>query len=363
MIRQVRRIWTFLVMATKPGGRWGDQWILANAAVAESSFKRIGSEPLPRWSVCSPAGPDLNFTMSMKTSTYIFGLCLVFAPHQSDARNDRRPPAWCVAAASKFSFRVVFSFRYSNAYGEELRVTMARDSSPPASFAFRIAGRNFESEFVDSKYRGHKLFGSRGVLASSASGFDRVPDSERLPMKYPMFGEDIVLRDELNGYSIMQVGYWRAFNADFHDVVKREGPRKGLKRIARDRSEDKIMAESLFRHLMATSTGEMDLESASNVTLDGLAYSSFRYSEIPATYNEAMPNRPTTRWIKLSDWARNHDVTVTYGDMTAEYVYRGERYLLPLASDQFKKGTAWFKTSGPILMRGDDWLIPTAMVD
>ena len=120
--------------------------------------------------------------------------------------------------------------------------------------------------------------------------------------------------------------------------------------------EYRHLAESVCRHTLASLYGKFYLQPASSVNVDGSSYASLSFKTPPSNRPDFV--RPTARWIKLSDWARNHDVTVTYGDMTAEYVYRGERYLLPLASDQFKKGAAWFRASGPILKRGDDWLIP-----
>ncbi len=120
--------------------------------------------------------------------------------------------------------------------------------------------------------------------------------------------------------------------------------------------EYRHLAESVCRHTLASLYGKFYLQPAPSVNVDGSSYASLSFKTPPSNRPDFV--RPTARWIKLADWARNHDVTVTYGDMTAEYVYRGERYLLPLASDQFKKGAAWFRASGPILKRGDDWLIP-----
>ncbi len=120
--------------------------------------------------------------------------------------------------------------------------------------------------------------------------------------------------------------------------------------------EYRHLAESICRHTSASLYGKFYLKAASRINIDGSSYASLSFKTPPSNRPDFV--RPTARWIKLSDWARHHNVTITYGDITAEYVYRGERYLLPLASDQFKKGTAWFKTSGPILKRGDDWLIP-----
>ena len=267
-----------------------------------------------------------------------------------------QPPAWVHQIPAKFGFTFVRGLKYDRKTGySDLDLTFRRKSSPASSASFTFEGRRF-----DDREPG---FGSRGVYAGIAAGESWLRRQPKYSLQLPLFGEDSVFSPFKNGFNIIQVAYYRYFYAEFSDFVALQKPPRGVPTLNRDRTEDRAMFQSFCRFALAHLTAENDLVAGSSISISGHSYPSFAYRRVPEDYVAAMPNRPTTRWIKLSDWARNHDVTVTYGDMTAEYVYRGERYLLPLASDQFKKGTAWFKTSGPILMRGDDWLIPTAMVD
>jgi hypothetical protein len=269
-----------------------------------------------------------------------------------------QPPAWVHQIPSKFGFTFARGLKYDRKPGySEIRFTFRRKSSPASSASFHFEGRRFDD------IRPGSGFGPDGVYAGLAVANSWLRKQPKFSLQLPIFGEDAVFAPCKNGFDLLQVAYYRYFRADFSDYVALQKPPRGVPTLNRDRTEDKAMFESFCRFALAHLTAENDLVAAPPVSIAGHSYASSAYRQVPTDFAVAMPNRPTTRWIKLSDWARNKDVTVTYGDMTAEYVYRGERYLLPLASDQFKKGTAWFKTSGPILMRGDDWLIPTAMVD
>ena len=267
-----------------------------------------------------------------------------------------QPPAWVHQIPAKFGFTYVRGLKYDRKLGyRDLKYAFRRKSTPASSAYFTFEGRSF-----DDREPG---FGGRGGYAGSAATESWLRRQPKYSLQLPLFGEDSVFFPSRNGFRIIQVAYDRYFYAGFSDFVALQKPPRGVPTLNRDRTEDRAMFQSFCRFALAHLTAENDLVAGSSISISGHSYPSFAYRRVPEDYVAAMPNRPTTRWIKLSDWARNHDVTVTYGDTTAEYVYRGERYLLPLASDQFKKGTAWFKTSGPILMRGNDWLIPTAMVD
>ena len=209
---------------------------------------------------------------------------------------------------------------------------------------------------------GYPLTFRRGVFTGYSSSNDEEKRANSLPLRFPIFS-DHYCEKSLNGFTLENLAYWRRTSVTIADMTKRTKPRGGFQVIQRGRSQEFVILERIARHSIANILGEVDLINKGQAVVGSDTYTNYGLVDVPNRFRQAVPKQPTTRWIKLSDWARNHDVTVTYGDMTAEYVYRGKRYLLPLASDQFKKGTAWFKTSGPILMRGDDWLIPTAMVD
>jgi hypothetical protein len=225
--------------------------------------------------------------------------------------------------------------------------------NPSSVLVFQVSGRELTKE---------KTFGNRGVFAGSAAADQWLRSRPQCALGFPLFGDDHWAQTDDFGVDILSVGYFHHFSISIHDNVKRDKTTRAFIPIDRDHSVDLPLAEVVFRNMIAQFIAQEDLIGSSQVHIGTEHYQAFEFGQLPSYYRQAM-SRPTTRWIKLSDWARNHDVAVTYDDMTAEYIYRGERYLLPLASDQFKKGTAWFKTSGPILMRGDDWLIPTAMVD
>ena len=226
-------------------------------------------------------------------------------------------------------------------------------SNPSSVLVFQVSGRQLTKE---------RTFGNRGVFAGSAATDEWLRGRPQRALRFPLFGNDHWAEVYEFGVKLLSVGYFHRFDLSIRDNVKRDKSTRAFIPIDRDHSVDLPLAEAVFRNMIAQFIAQEDLIGSSQVQIGTEHYPAFEFGQLLSYYRQAM-SRPTTRWIKLSDWARNHDVTVTYGDMTAEYVYRGERYLLPLASDQFKKGTAWFKTSGPILMRGDDWLIPTSMVD
>jgi hypothetical protein len=242
--------------------------------------------------------------------------------------------------------------RHIRDFGPSIDFSCVR-SNPLSVLMFEMSGRQLTNE---------RTFGTRGVFAGSAATDQWLRSRPKRALKFPFFGDDHWAEVDEFGVNILGVGYFHHFFLSIRDNVKRDKTTRAFIPIDRDHSVDLPLAEVVFRNMIAQFIAQEDLIGSSQVHIGTEHYSAFEFGQLLSYYRQAM-SRPTTRWIKLSDWARNHDVAVTYGDMTAEYVYRGERYLLPLASDQFKKGTAWFKTSGPILMRGDDWLIPTAMVD
>ncbi len=264
-------------------------------------------------------------------------------------------PSWSNVMTREFGFAFQRGTKRVDSAGfDTFSMLFERVSAPRQRCSIAIRGRILE---------GNELgFGNRGVYAGASTSQAFGTPRSSIQLSKPIFGDDFVLTRRKNGFQFLQVCFFHQFSIHIYDVAQLANPPRGVPNILRDRTADLRKFEGLCRLVLARSIAELDLVTGSQAVLEGLSYQAWTFNSPPQYYRQAM-SRPTTRWIKLSDWARNHDVTVTYGDMTAEYVYRGERYLLPLASDQFKKGTAWFKTSGPILMRGDDWLIPTAMVD
>jgi hypothetical protein len=283
-------------------------------------------------------------------TTLISSLVLTFGQRDLAYRG----PNWATKMHADFGFSYQTGFKYDEDGFSIFSLQFHRNGKPPIGCSIRVRGREF-----DDREPG---FGTRGVNAGMSISNSFFRKQPKIAPTMPFFGDDVVIAPKKNGFQLLQVGYFRKFSIQYFDIPTLARPPKGVPTIDRDRTLDKRVFEHICRLALACSTGDLDLTQTTFTNIDTHSYQCWNYRSIPALYSNAM-SRPTTRWIKLSDWARNHHVAVTYGDMTAEYVYRGERYLLPLASDQFKKGTAWFKTSGPILMRGDDWLIPTAMVD
>lgn len=126
------------------------------------------------------------------------------------------------------------------------------------------------------------------------------------------------------------------------------GPKGSVTWHTADRDGDRLDAEGIARRLIALVEGRWS-------TADGEA--TFHGVRL-----QARRGRDGQRFVPLSGWAGASGVSVHWNRRlgTASFTYSGRPYIVALGARSIKVGDTWREIGDTIMMRSDDWYVPTS---
>lgn len=146
----------------------------------------------------------------------------------------------------------------------------------------------------------------------------------------------------------------RVRNGDTFTTIQMQrrgsGPKGNVTWHAADREGDRIDIEGIARRLIALVEGRWSTE-AGEVTFHGVRL-------------HARRGRGGQRFVPLAGWASASGVQVNWNRRlgTASFTYAGQPYIVALGARKIKIGGTWREIGDTIMMRGDEWYIPTREV-